>query len=146
MRVLDPPTHLSFQEQRYQLIAGVRATVELVPGDWTFMDGETPWSLEVARARGSDLCVDGVNFTTDGSERYLLDLLGPATASIEASVATVRDAWQKKGWFVQTIVPPSTGYYEIGADTPDGISLSFGATAEGVNESGFTTCFAAEDK
>lgn len=141
MSLLSPKPTESPRLQQRRMIREISAVVEMVPGSWTFEDRETPWSADVADQFKPELCVDGRSFTSDGSERYEIFLLGPSVTNYKETIEMVGHAWKARGYQVGYVVPPSTEHPEIVAESPQGVTLSFSANAGGTSVSGHTQCF-----
>ncbi|WP_157887593.1 hypothetical protein [Frondihabitans sp. PAMC 28766] len=137
---------VSPQLQRVQLLRDISATLDMTDGSWKFSGDATPWAVEVAERQSAELCVDGVSFTSEGSERYEVALLGPTVGSLESAIDAVRDAWRERGYEVRDAIPLSSGYPEIVAQTPEGITLAYSANSSGTSLSGRTQCFIASDE
>lgn len=113
-----------------EFLAHVREAMAAAGGDWTFEDGETPWSLEVALHYDRETCFEGSTFADTGSEHYDITLLGMGVESPADAVTKVSDIWRANGLEVQTVIPASSGMPEIVGTAPDGTVIGYTVSKE----------------
>lgn len=128
------------ENHRQQLIHELQTTLAALQGAWTFEDGTTPWSGEVARRYPTTPCNDVTTLNSGGRQRVDISLFGPPVSHLHSAVKEVGDTWRARGFTVTIVVPIDSGHPEITTITPGGISLAFTANASGSSLSAKTGC------
>ncbi|WP_157887594.1 hypothetical protein [Frondihabitans sp. PAMC 28766] len=122
------------------MIHELETTLAGLQGAWTFEDGTTPWSSDIAQRYPTTPCDDVTTLSRGGQERVDISLFGPPFADLDSAVENVGGNWHARGFTVKVVIPIESGHPEITTNTPDGISLAFTANASGSSLSAKTGC------
>lgn len=137
------PNPVSLAKPKDAYLLQLEETMAAAGGSWTFEDGKTAFSREIAETYTPEPCLS----SSSDELQYQINTVGPGRTDVGHSVDLVTADWKQRGYSVRTVAPPNpsiSNNTEIAADLPDGGTIVYSVSTRRSSIDSQSRCFAQE--